>query len=79
MGQGDVMGYLETCKVPVSRKQIAEGLKQDIIKISHHIQKLIRWGDIEFIEYSGEEVKEKAGYSPGRRTRFYFIKGRIKI
>jgi hypothetical protein len=37
----------------------------------------LRWNEIEFIEYSGEKAKEIAGYSPGRRTRFFFVKKEI--
>lgn len=41
--------------------------------MSHILAKLLRWKDIDFIEYTGEQVTEIAGYSPGRRTRFYFV------
>ena len=79
MGQGDVIEFLEKCDTPVSSKQIAEGLKENPIKIFHIISNLLKWREIEFEEYSGKEVKEIAGYSPGRRTRFYYLKTNIKI
>lgn len=80
MGQGEIMEFLGKCDKPVSRKQIAEGLNDpDVIKISHLIRNLLRWKEIEFIEYTGAEVKEIAGYSPGRRTRFYYLKGKVKV
>lgn len=79
MGQSEVIKFLEGCSQPVSRKQIAEGLQEEAIKISHILADLLRWAEIEFIEYSGEQVKELAGYSPGRRTRFYFVKREIII
>tara|TARA_R100001530_G_scaffold112862_1_gene79824 strand:+ start:2064 stop:2303 length:240 start_codon:yes stop_codon:yes gene_type:complete len=78
MGQGEIIKFLEGCNEPVTRKQIAEGMDENPIKISHLIASLLKWSEIEFIEYSGKEVKEKAGYSSGRRTRFYYLKGKIK-
>ena len=77
MGQGEVIKFLESCEEPVTRKQIAEGMGEDVIRISHILASLIRWSEIEFIECSGREVKKIAGYSPGRRTRFYFVKREI--
>ena len=74
MGQDEVLKFLEKCANPVSRKQIAEGLKEDAVKISHILADLIRWAEIEFIELTSEEFMELAGYSPGRRTRVYFSK-----
>lgn len=74
MGQQEVMRFLESCEKPVSRKQIAEALDENPIIISKTIAILIRWNEIEFVEYSGEMVKKIAGYSPGRRTRFFFVK-----
>lgn len=74
MGQGEVIKFLESCEKPMSSKQIAESLNENAIKISHILASLLRWSEVEFIEYSGEMVKELAGYSPGRRTRFYFVK-----
>lgn len=52
-------------------------MKENAIKISHILADLIRWAEIEFVEYTGDQVKELVGYSPGRRTRFYFIKKEI--
>jgi len=49
-------------------------MQEDGIKISHIIATLLKWSEIEFIEYSGEMVEKLANYSPGRRTRFYFVK-----
>lgn len=74
MGQTEVVKFLEGCDKPVTRRQIAEGLKEDPVKISHILADLLRWSEAEFIEYSGEQVKKLAGYSTGRRTRFYFVK-----
>ena len=65
---------MEGCDKPVTRKQIAEGLKEDVVKISHILADLLRWMEVEFLEYTSEQIKELAGYSPGRRTRVYFVK-----
>lgn len=73
MGQWELIKFLESCEKPVSRKQIAEALKEDASKVSHILATLLKWSEIEFIEYSGEMVTKLAGYSPGRRTRFFFI------
>jgi len=48
-------------------------MQEDAVKIFHKVAILLKWSEIEFIEYSGEMVKKLAGYSPGRRTRFYFV------
>ncbi len=74
MGQSEVIKFLEGCLQPVSRRQIAEGMGEKPIKVSHILASLIKWNEVQFVEYSGDEVKEMAGYSPGRRTRFYYIK-----
>ena len=63
----------------MSRKQIADAMEEEAVKIFHILADLVRWSEVEFVEYSGDKVKELAGYSPGRRTRFYFLKGTIKI
>jgi len=77
VGQTEVIKFLESCENPVSRKQIAEAMEENAIKISHILADLLRWSEIEFVEYTGDQVKKIAGYSPGRRTRFYFVKGKI--
>jgi len=77
--QAEVIKFLESCDSPVSRTQIAEALDENAIKISHALARLIRWSEVEFVEYSGEKMKELVGYSPGRRTRFYFVKGKVII
>ena len=79
MGQSEVIKFLESCDTPMTRKQIAEAMKEDAIKISHILKNLVKWAEVQFEEYSGEEIKEIAGYSPGRRTRVYFLEGKIKI
>ncbi len=74
VGQGDVIKFLEICDKPVTRTQIAEGMAENPIKVSHILANLIKWGEVHFVEYSGDRVKELAGYFSGRRTRFYFVK-----
>ena len=58
----------------MTRKEIAEGMKETAVKISHILANLIRWAEIEFVEFSSEEVFKFSGYYPGRRTRLYFVK-----
>ena len=74
IGQGEVIKFLESCNEPVTRTQIAEAMKEEAVKISHILADLIRWQEIEFIEFSAEITKTMVGYSTGRRTRFYFVK-----
>ena len=73
IGQPEVINYLKGCDKPVTRKQIADGLGWDPIKVSHTLRILLKWGEMDFIEYPGDKVEEMAGYRTGRRTRFFFI------
>jgi len=77
IGQSEVIKFLEGCELPVTRKQIADAMEEAPIKISHILANLLKWCEVEFVEYSGDEAKELAGYSTGRRTRFYFVKGMV--
>lgn len=79
IGQAEIINFLERCDKPMTRKQIAEAMNEDAIKVSHILKNLVRWAEVQFLELSGEEIKEVAGYYPGRRTRVYFIEGKVKI
>jgi DNA-binding MarR family transcriptional regulator len=74
MGQIEIIDFLSEKKEPLSRMQIAEGLNEDLTKISHLIRKLIDNGDVKYIEVSRFEarsiLKEK---SPLRRCKLYYI------
>lgn len=73
MGQAEVIDFLKKCNKPVTRKDIADGIGFDPIRVSHIIKKLLRWGDIKFVEYSQEEAKKLVEYKLQRRTKFYFL------
>jgi len=79
MGQSEIIKFLEKCDKPMTRKQIAEAMNEDAIKISHILKNLVKWAEVQFEEYTGEEIKEIAGYHPGRRTRVYFLERKTKI
>ena len=56
MGQSEVIKFLESCSSPVTRKQIADAMNENVIKISHILADLIKWAELEFKEYSGDRV-----------------------
>ncbi len=73
MGQEEVIDFLKTCTEPKTRRQIAEALSCEPVKISHIIQDLIKWEEIRFIEHNRFKASELVGYLLLRRTRFYFV------
>ena len=76
--QAELIKFLETCEEPLTRKQIAEAMEENVTKISHALAVLIKWNEVQFIEHHGEMVLKLAGYNPGRRTRFYFVEKEVK-
>lgn len=64
---------MKTCTEPVSRRQIADKLGYDPVKVSHILRDLLKAKDVEFIEYSRDEASELVGYVLLRRTRFFFL------
>ena len=74
IGQAEVVKCLEKHDKPISRKQIAEELGYDVIKVSHTVKKLLDNDDIKCIELDRIQAGEmlKLG-RPFRRTRFYYI------
>lgn len=73
MGQGEVIDFLKECDEPVTRRQIAEGIDCDPIKVSHILPKLLKSKEVDFIEYAREKASELVGYILLRRTRFFFL------
>ncbi len=73
MGQEEVIKYLEKCEGPKTRKQIADGLDWEPVKVSHILRDLLKWKEVEFIEHSRDEASELVGYILLRRTRFFFL------
>ena len=50
MVQGEVIECLEKSKVPMSRTQIAEAIKDDPIKVSHALRQLVKWKEVKCME-----------------------------
>ena len=73
IGQSDIINFLETCDYPVTRKQIADGLDCDPIKVSHILRDLLKFKEVDFIEHPREKASELVGYILLRRTRFFFL------
>ena len=73
IGQGEIIEFLKKCEEPVTRKQIAEGIGYDPIQVSHLLKNLIKFNEVDFIEYSRDEASEMVGYILLRRTRFFFL------
>lgn len=57
----------------MTRRQIAESLELDPIKVSHALKSLVKWREVDFIEHPWEEAAELVDYELSRRTRFFFI------
>ncbi len=73
IGQSEIIGFLETCDHPVTRKQIAEGLDCDPVKVSHILRDLLKFNEVDFVEHPRERASELVGYVLLRRTRFFFL------
>lgn len=73
IGQSEIIEFLETCDQPVTRKQIAEGIDCDPIKVSHLLRNLLKFNEVNFVEHSREEASKRVGYLLLRRTRFFFL------
>jgi len=74
MSQSEVLEILKKHRKPVSRRQIAEELKDDPIKISKSLAKLLLAKEIKCIELdryqTAKILKLKRVH---RRTRFYYL------
>lgn len=74
MGMQEILECLEKYKEPISRKQIAEDLGYDVIKVSHLLKKLLSTGDIKCVEMDRIQAGKMLGLNrPFRRTRFYYL------
>lgn len=73
IGQAEIIDFLKTCDEPVTRKQIAEGLDYDPVKVSHILRDLLKFNEVDFIEHARDVASEMVGYVLLRRTRFFFI------
>ncbi len=73
IGAVEVVDFLKTCDKPVTRKQIADGLEWDPIRVSHILKKLLKFNEVDFIEHDRNNASKLAGYILTRRTRFFFL------
>lgn len=73
IGQGEIIEFLERCEIPVTRRQIAEKLDYDPIKVSHLLKNLLKFNEVGFVEHPHEKASELVGYVLLRRTRFFFL------
>ncbi len=73
IGQAEIIEFLKTCEEPVTRKQIADGIECDPIKVSHLLKCLLKFREVDFIEHPSEEASKLVGYILLRRTRFFFL------
>ncbi len=70
----EILECLEKHKQPVSRKQIANEIGYDVIKVSHLIKKLLDKNEIKCIELDRIQAGKMLGLGrPFRRTRFYYV------
>ena len=73
IGQAEIIEFLEECDEPVTRKQIADALNWDPVKVSHILKNLLKWKEVDFIEHARDKASELVGYILLRRTRFFFV------
>lgn len=73
IGAAEVVDFLKTCDKPVTRKQIADNLEWDPVRVSHILKKLLKYNEVDFIEHNRNNASELAGYILTRRTRFFFL------
>lgn len=74
MGQDEITKCLEKHNSPISRKQIADELEDDVTKISHTIKKMLINESVKCIELDRFQSAKKLGLEkPFRRTRFYYL------
>ncbi len=73
IGQAEIIDFLKECEKPMTRKQIADGLDYDPVKVSHILRDLLKFKEVDFIEHARDIASELVGYVLLRRTRFFFI------
>lgn len=73
MGQSEVLEVIKKHEKPISRREIAEKLDYDPVKVSHLINKLLKGKEIKCIEVDRFQASKMLGRStPFRRMRFYY-------
>ncbi len=74
MSQSEVLEILKKHSKPVSRRQIADELKDDPIKISKALARLLIAKEIKCIEMDRYQTAKILGLKKiHRRTRFYYL------
>ncbi len=73
IGSAEVVNFLKTCDKPVTRKQIADCLEWDPIRVSRILKILVKYKEVNFIEHNQKSASELVGYILTRRTRFFFL------
>lgn len=71
MGQEEVIKFLEKQKNPLSSGEIASAMNENKNKISVIISKLLKHGEINYIEIN--RLKALDNYGCKRRMKLYYI------
>lgn len=71
MSQIEIIEVLEKSNVPLSASEICEKLQQRQVKISALLKKLIKHGDVEYIEL--DRRLSMKFYKCKRKLRLYYI------
>ena len=71
--QSEIIEFLKKQTEPLTRKQIAEGLGFDPVKVSHALKALLKFNEVAFIEYARDKASKLVGYVLLRRTRFFYL------
>jgi len=74
MGEAEIIMCLEKKDKPISRRQIAEEIGDNVTKVSHTINKLLKKKEIKCIELDRIQAGKMLNLNRVfRRTRFYYI------
>ncbi|MBW2969365.1 hypothetical protein KY314_04625 [Candidatus Woesearchaeota archaeon] len=77
MGQIEILSVLKKAKRPLARSEILKELNdQNPSKISHTLQRLMKYREVECIELDFEQTRKLTGTKCPRRTRFYYLYGK---
>jgi len=71
MGQSEVIKFLKKQKEPLSRGEIARGMKEHPNKITRILSQLLKYDDISFIELNRFKARERVGTC--RRIMLYYV------
>lgn len=73
MGQAEVLEFLESKKGAYCITEIAQAIFSDPSKVSHALQKLVRYKEVKFVELTREHCAKIMPHRKIiRRMRFYF-------